>query len=82
MAECMTTKMDKAELEELLQRRYGNKIEPVKECSGQVKCMRGYYEQVTRPHNIVHRMKDGRLKIKYPDGHESFMDCFGFNLRN
>lgn len=71
MAECLVTKMGKAELEQLLQQRYGSKIEPVKETEktkSKSKSMRGFYEQMMRAHNVVHRMKDGRMKIKEPDG--------------
>ena len=65
--ECTIKTMDKADLERMLQEKYRGKIEPVRKASKK-KGMRGFYEQMMRPHRIVHKMKDGRLKIKDLDG--------------
>lgn len=68
MTECTKTKMDRAELEKYLQQKFGDKISPVKAETKKIKVQRAFYEQLSRPHRVVHRMGDGRRKIKDTDG--------------
>lgn len=72
MSTCTTKTMDKAELEKYLQERYGDKIGPAKQRTQKERSMRGYYEQMSRPHRRVNRYKDGRLRVTEVDGSVSW----------